>query len=145
MQALDILDSSLQWETERLNRIHKEALELRKKQARDEPIRNETATDDPASPIIRAAQFSKAAVVDAASLRSEWIDKVFRIPRMRSALIPLDEGKEGAEWSKPFSLLKADIEPLGSFFSGYRQSCLFMDGGGAEPQLDFTVRALLDL
>ncbi|WP_057290487.1 hypothetical protein [Noviherbaspirillum sp. Root189] len=145
MQALDILDSPLQWETERQNRIHKEALELRRKQARDEPMRNETAADDPASPIIRAAQFSKAAVVDAASLRSEWIDKVLRIPRMRSALIPLDDEKEGAEWSKPFSLLKADIEPLASFFSGYRQSRLFMDGGDAEPQLDFTVRALLDL
>jgi hypothetical protein len=145
MQALDILDSPLQWETERQNRIHKEALELRKKQARNEPVRNEASADDSASPLIRAAQFPKAAVVDAASLRGEWIDKIFRIPRMRSALIPLDEEKEGAEWSKPFSLLKADIEPFASFFSGYRQSRLFMDGGDAEPQLDFTVRALLDL
>ena len=144
MQALDTLDSPLQWETERQNRILKEALELRKKQARNEPVRSDASAEDPASPIIRAAQFSKAAAIDVASLRSEWIDKVFRIPRMRSALIPFDNEKDGEEWSKPFSLLKADIEPLASFFTGYRQSRLFMDGGG-EPQLDFTVRALLDL
>ncbi|RJF98949.1 hypothetical protein D3871_10830 [Noviherbaspirillum saxi] len=160
MQALDILDSPLQWETERQNRIHQDAIELRRKQARIDVTHREMPAEhqqlpDPHANAMRAVQTAHLASTDAASLRGEWVDKVFRIPRMRSALIPLDDAKEGAEWSKPFALRKADIEPLASFFSGYKQSRLFMPGlaeshideedGLAEAKLDFAVRALLDL
>jgi hypothetical protein len=34
MQVLDLRDNSLQWETERQNRIHQDAVEQKKKQAR---------------------------------------------------------------------------------------------------------------
>lgn len=144
MQALDVLnvlDSPLRWETERQNRIHQEALEQKKKQPRAVDARKDlhlvanTAQDKNTSAGITVPQ--------------EWLDKVRNIPDMRSALIPLDEQAEGSEWSKPFSLCKADMEPWLSFYRGYRESRLFLGNASADQldasQLDFPVRALLEL
>lgn len=76
--------------------------------------------------------------------------RILSIPDIRSALIPLDESSEGAGWSKPFSLSKADLEPWLSFLRGYRQSRLFPDAGhnadgGNEAQLDILIQAFLEL
>jgi hypothetical protein len=84
----------------------------------------------------------------------EWIDKIHRIPNMRSALIPPDDDLNIEGWSKPFSLHKADMEPWLSYYKGYKQSRLFIETSAArnaaageqgELSLDFPVRALLEL
>lgn len=142
MQALDLRDNSLQWETERQNRIHQEAQEQKKKQMRLESARREAPLVDAASPRLAIAL-------------EEWIEKVHRIPHMRSALIPPDDELNVEGWSKPFSLCKADMEPWLSFYKGYKQSRLFVEAssanrhavadGQSELFLDFPVRALLEL
>ncbi|WP_136414973.1 hypothetical protein [Herbaspirillum sp. ST 5-3] len=144
MQALDVLnvlDSPLRWETERQNRIHQEALEQKKKQPRTVDARKDLRL------IANPAQDKNTSA--AVTLPQEWVDKVRNIPDMRSALIPLDEQTEGSEWSKPFSLCKADMEPWLSFYQGYRESRLFLENASADQQdasqLDFPVRALLEL
>jgi hypothetical protein len=88
-------------------------------------------------------------LVDGAATASPpWQDKLQAVPAMRSALIPLDAGEE-ANWSKPFSLLKADFEPWLSYYTGYRNSRLFLQAAGPirrDPKaLDYPVRALLEL
>ncbi|HYD96843.1 MAG TPA: hypothetical protein VEC01_16050 [Noviherbaspirillum sp.] len=134
MHALDLRDNALQWESERQNRIHQDALEQKKKQMRLEAVRRDAPAERaPAAPPLPL---------------EELIDKVYRIPDMRSALMPLDDDAE--TWSKPFSLAKADMEPWLSFYKGYRQSRLFLEGAGAVaesgmPALDFPVQALLEL
>lgn len=146
MQTLDVIDSALQWETERQNRLHQQALELKKKQAADEARQ------------MREAPATMPAAAAAADAPTGFPDKVGRIPDMRSALIPLDEagaGDDGA-WSKPFALTKADLEPWTSFLAGYNQSRLFLQPatGSASAEaaraqdpsrLDYAVRALLAL
>lgn len=140
MQALELRDDSLQWETERQNRIHQTAIEKKKKQVQQERVRGD-------------APYTEAAMGVAFFQMEEWLEKVNRIPDMRSALIPLEDGQEEQVWSKPFSLVKADMEPWLSFYKGYRQSRLFLesprsreasaDDPGA--MLDYPVRALLEL
>lgn len=157
MHALDVVDNPLQWETERQNRILQEAAEQRKKlapgAAGHAPQRKDGAAvrKEAAAPNDGA---QKSFIGDVDRLRDYWIDKVLRIPRIRSALIPLDDESEGELWSKPLSLRKADIEPFASFFRGYCRSRLFLEpvtlrGGqieGSEAlQLDFPVRALFEL
>jgi len=135
MQALELRDNALQWETERQNRLLQSAAEQRKKQTRLEAVQRQQA------PEVKSEA--------AASIRlDEWVDKVNAIPDIRSALIPLDDA-EG--WSKPFSLAKADLEPWLSYFKGYRQSRLFLAHAvhdAANPDaasIDYPVRALLEL
>ncbi len=157
MQALDVLDNPLQWETERQNRIHQVAIEQKKKQMRADDARRERQlvgnTSEGKSPAFSVP--SGAITHNAAGIADQWTDKVRHIPDMRLALIPLDEGSEGKEWSKPFSLFKADMEPWLSFYQGYRESRLFLEASSSahahagdassERQLDFPVRALLEL
>lgn len=147
MQAIDVLDSPLRWETERQNRIHQEALEQRKKAARGDVFNH--SADASASrdtvPISAASRVPHGREDELVLSGNAWSDYLFRVPAMRSALIPLDEANEGAEWSKPFSLQKADMEPWLSFFKGYKQSRLFLEARGEDLQLDFPVRALLGL
>lgn len=140
MQAIDVLDSPLRWETERQNRIHQDALEQRKKPARGGAFNHPLDAAPSAVSRVPHGQEDEAFIVG-----GEGSDYLFRVPVMRSALIPLDEANEGADWSKPFSLQKADIEPWLSFFKGYKQSRLFLESRGDGLQLDFPVRALLDL
>lgn len=170
MQALDLRNNSLQWETERQNRIHQEAVEQKKKQMRVDNARRELQFIDK---VVQDAAGSNdyrsdrqglpqnlqrqggAAFNSMTNPTGEWADKVRRIPEMRSAWIPLDESAEGGEWSRPFALSKADMEPWLSFFKGYWASRLFLEvapanrnqahGEKSEPQLDFAVRALLEL
>ena len=92
----------------------------------------------------KKSQLSSMADVDDSSGR------IRSLPDMRAALIPLDEKSEGSDWSKPFSLIKADLEPWLSFLRGYRQSRLFPDaardaGGENELQLDIVIQAFLEL
>lgn len=111
MHTLDVIGSALQWETERQNRLHQQAIEEKKKHAE---------TDIPVS----AAAPAEAAAASAPP------DLVGRVPAIRSALIPVDEEEGGAPdgeiWSKPFALTKADFEPWTSFLAGYNQSRLFL-------------------
>src|SRR3982751_3011912 len=60
-----------------------------------------------------------------AAVLGEWRDCVRTIPDIRSALLPLDPSETGIEWSKAFSLPKADLEPWVSFLKGYQASSLF--------------------
>lgn len=139
MQAIDILDSPLRWETERQNRIHQQALEQRKKSAPGGA--NQIYSNAAPEPIGAVAVSGD----EAAAEGGEWMDYLFRVPAMRSALIPLDEASEGSDWSKPFALQKADVEPWLSFYKGYKQSRLFLEMREEGLQLDYPVRALLDL
>lgn len=135
VHTLDVIDSALQWETERQNKLHQQALEQKKKPEQEEA---------------HAASVPAAARQDTPKQRADtgtgWPDKVRLIPDMRSALIPLDEKAEGSDWSKPFSLLKADMQPWLSFLEGYGQSRLFLrTGDSMRIQLDHAVCALLEL
>ena len=143
MQALDLRDHALQWETERQNRIHHETIEQKKKQAGLESVRREPLHPD--------SVFQPVPIPT-----DEWIEKIHRVPNIRSALIPLEDDLNVEGWSKPFSLCKAaNIEPWLSFYKGYQQSRLFIgvssaargDRSEEQPtwQLDFPVRALLEL
>lgn len=162
MHALDVVDNPLHWETERQNRIHQEAVEQRKKLAGSASgsgtAPRNVARNDAMSGTTEAAHAAdsgqRSFLGDADRLRYYWIDKVLRIPRIRSALIPLDETSEADSWSKPLSLKKADIEPFASFFRGYCRSRLFLEpvslragqiDSSEALQLDFPVRALFEL
>lgn len=139
MHALDLRDNALQWESERQNRLLKTAAEQKKKQTRLSAVETPPAATGGAGDVTMSAHLG------------EWLDKVVRIPELRSALVPLEEEEDG--WSKPFSLAKADMEPWTSYYKGYRQSRLFLhspssitsDGPSAEAQIDYPVRALLEL
>lgn len=136
MQALDLRDNALQWETERQNRLHQSAVEQKKKQMRQDSARREAP-----SPAAGARGVPIAL--------EEWLEKVNRIPDMRSALIPLEDHDDAEAWSKPFSLAKADMEPWLSYYKGYMESRLFLSSPGArdavDAMLDYPVRALLEL
>lgn len=139
MQALELRDNSLQWETERQNRILQDAVEQKKKRMSMENAQ-------------RGEPRAHAMPAELPTALEEWVEKVHRIPEMRSALIPFDEGADTEEWSKPFSLAKADMEPWLSFYRGYKQSRLFLEMSPAQsadpgrwPALDYAVRAILEL
>ncbi|HJW57079.1 MAG TPA: hypothetical protein VJ577_17580 [Burkholderiaceae bacterium] len=90
-----------------------------------------------------------------ASPVEKWTEKVRRIPDIRSGLIPLDKANEDSQWSKAFSLSKADMEPWLSFYKGYQESRLFSGrehgnghgnlSGKLESSLDGEIRAILEL
>lgn len=166
--AISLRDNPLQWETERQNRMLQEALEQKKKLARGNDASKasrfiEKVTQDLASAgdyLTGAASHlsqdhpQSAAIPDvAAHSATEYAGKVRRIPGMRSAWIPLDETTEGGEWSMPFSLPKADMEPWRSFLQGYYESRVFLEAPAPQVaayppsplQLDFAVRAILEL
>ena len=152
MQALDVLDHALHWETERQNRALQDALEYKKRQ-RAEGARRDLQY--PAAHQGAAVSNTADSGHRAATLTGEWVDQLHRIPEIRSALVPIDQTAEGSEWSRPFSLFKADIEPWLSFMRGYNASRLFLDTSLAaagtpvearnESQIDYPVRALLEL
>lgn len=151
MQAMDLPKNALQWETERQNRIHQDAIELKKKQMEREEA---SKSAQPAEKMIREVSLSKIAPDGAEGSVNERTDALRRIPEMRSALMPWDEDADGASWSKPFSLLKADLEPWLSYYNGYAQSRLFLSaqtpvdsviGSRSESVIDYAVRALLEL
>ena len=94
-------------------------------------------------------------VIANAAVLGEWRDCVRTIPDIRSALLPLNQSETGIEWSKAFSLPKADLEPWVSFLNGYQASSLFTaatrpvhtDPSSQQPalQLQFEVQAILEL
>jgi hypothetical protein len=181
MPAPNVPKSALQRETERQNRIHQEAIEKKKKQMRQEDGRtdsqfagnippkgavskqragdrqeaeNRTAGIIPTSGTGDLVGRVDGSVVETNGLTQEGTDRLRHIPDMRSALIPLTETSDSSEWSKPFSLSKADMEPWLSFYKGYKQSRLFLETASSqtslaeeenELSLDFAVRALLEL
>lgn len=126
MHALEVRPDVLDWESERHNRLMQQ----------DQRARNDEAR-------------GRLQLVDAPPAAPPWLDKLQAIPAIRSGLIPLDEANEYDVWSKPFSLVKADFEPWLSFYTGYLGSRLFLNapkrGQDGPPELDFPIRALLDL
>lgn len=137
----------LERETERQQRLQQEArkaLEQKRAQLRGEPLKKE-----PCSAPLSAQQhvpLSQQAVAQASV--SESINRLFSIPEIRSALIPIDEALEGKQWSKPFSLVKAEMEPWASYLQGYYASRLFplsADSQGGKLTIDVAVQALLEL
>ncbi|HZW13074.1 MAG TPA: hypothetical protein VFF81_07775 [Noviherbaspirillum sp.] len=151
MQAMGLPRNALQWETERQNRIHQEAIEQKKTQMRhDEAGKNL----QPAEKMIREVALSDASPDGAEGVVQERTEALRRIPDMRSALMPFDDDAESASWSKPFSLLKADLEPWLSYYKGYASSRLFLEAPSAdnlgaimrsESSIDYAVHALLEL
>lgn len=134
MQALELRDNPLQWETERQNRILQSAIDNKRQMSMENGRRRNPD--------------SRAVPEEVQVSMEDWIDKLHRIPGMRSALIPFEDGANAEEWSKPFSLAKADIEPWVSFYKGYKQSRLFLEGQPDPerwPAPDHAVRALLEL
>ena len=136
----------LERETERQQRLQQEArkaFEQKRAQLRGEPLTPEVC---PVSSPTQAPlpQQSVAAQVSA----NESIAKLCSIPEIRSALIPLDEALEGKQWSKPFSLVKAEMEPWAAYLQGYYVSRLFplpADSPGSQLSIDVAVQALLEL
>lgn len=137
----------LERETERQQRLQQEArkaFEQKRAQLRGEPLKPEVWPMP--SPAQRAPlpQQSVAAQVSA----NESINKLCSIPEIRSALIPLDEALEGEQWSKPFSLAKAEMEPWAAYLQGYYASRLFplpADSPSSQLSMDVAVQALLEL
>lgn len=128
MQAIDlredVLEQALQWDSARQHRLQQ------KVDAVEPEPRTRLQLVDPSLPIA-----------------PPWQDKLQAIPAMRSALIALAVD-EGASWSKPFTLTKADFEPWLAFYAGYCNSRLFLHGRKAadgKPELDYPLRALLQL
>jgi len=151
MQAMDLPKNALQWETARQNRIHQEAVELKKKQmAQDGAGTNFVHAET----MIREVSLSGSEAERAEESARGRTDALRRIPEMRSALMPRDQEADSASWSKPFSLLKADLEPWTSYYKGYAQSRLFLAetvsadaaiAGRDVSAIDYAVRALLEL
>lgn len=151
MQAMDLPKNALQWETARQNRIHQEAIELKKKQMEQEEA---SKNSQPAEKMFREVSLSRIAPEGVEGSTHERTDALRRIPEMRSALMPWDDENDSGSWSKPFSLLKADLEPWLSYYKGYAQSRLFLDasasadpgiGSRNECAIDYAVCALLEL
>lgn len=100
---------------------------------------------------MRGGEHVAPMMAGAGQSRSEHIACVRKLPDIRSALVPLDESREGGGWSKPFSLPKADMEPWVSFLRGYRESSLFPYAASADRQpgreleVDAAVQALFEL
>lgn len=178
MPDRDLAASHLQRETERQNRIYQDAIARKKTQPRAEEARVEPRLAEAAGSQGAANRFAappaSAPSGDAGNRSSDrfagafsgdadapnavedpaqaWNQKLRHIPDIRSALIPLPEQTDATGWSKPFSLVKADMEPWLSFYRGYVQSRLFLDAssslggeGRSGPSVDFAVRALLEL
>lgn len=179
MPDRDLAASHLQRETERQNRIYQDAIARKKNQTRAEDARIEPQFAQPVGGKIAANRFAppqrdepssdgadarpaadafpshagpSEPSVTAEDPAQAWSQKLRRIPDIRSALIPMPDQADAGIWSKPFSLVKADMEPWLSFYKGYTQSRLFLDGASAlageerrVPSVDFAVRALLDL
>ncbi|HJV74140.1 MAG TPA: hypothetical protein VJ654_07975 [Noviherbaspirillum sp.] len=152
MQAQNLSKSALQLETERQNRIYRDAIEQKKKQMRPEEGGSARQVSEKRNPDIAPSPADTHS--DTSEPSDVPTDRLRHIPDMRSALIPLDEATEERIWSKPFSLPKADIEPWLSYCKGYWQSKLFLEtfsglkpmtGDGFELPVDFAVRALLEL
>lgn len=152
------MDDLLQQETERQRRLLEEArkaVEQEKARMRQGGARRVEPTLDkePAmsasqqEPIVQVEAARSAAAEVRALPETEFIIPLRRIPDMRSALIPLDEGADGAIWSKPFSLPRADMEPWLSFLRGYRASALFPEhvSAGSALRVDAAVQALFEL
>lgn len=141
-------------ETERQQRLQQEArkaLEQKKNQLRGNESHKRNMADEaplqrprqPVQPVSSPSLQASAPVEEAAG---ESIDRLRSIPEIRSALIPIDIAIEGDQWSKPFLLSKADVEPWTSYLQGYHASRLF-PGGGQPGQLkiDVAVQALFEL
>lgn len=146
MQSQDLSRSALELETERQNRIYREAVEQKKRQMRpEEGDKTSLIAEEPIPTAQRSGDLSPGKT-EPAELQP---DRLRHIPEMRSALIPLDDEAGEGTWSKPFSLPRADIEPWLSYCKGYRQSKLFLETLSAkengECSVDFAVRALLEL
>lgn len=150
MHAMDLPKNALQWETERQNRIHQDAIEQKKKQMLHDEV---SAGLQPAEKMIREVSLANAPDDSVGAVQGRT-DALRRIPDMRSALMPFNDDAESASWSKPFSLLKADFEPWLSYYKGYAGSRLFLDTTSAdnssavtrsESSIDYAVRALLEL
>lgn len=138
-------------ETERQQRLQQEArkaLEQKKAQLRGvQPPKRTMADDTPLQPPQQPVPHV-AAVPPAAAFEdpNESIDRLRSIPEIRSALIPIDIDVEGDQWSKPFLLSKADVEPWTSYLQGYYASRLFPGGSQSGPlKIDDAVQALLEL
>lgn len=128
MQAIDlreeVLEQALEWES-----VRQHGLQQKPDAIEPEP-RTRLQLVDPSLPIA-----------------PPWQDKLQAIPAMRSALIALAPD-DGASWSKPFTLTKADFEPWLAFYAGYCHSRLFLHGrktADGKPELDYPLRALLQL
>ncbi|WP_460842308.1 hypothetical protein [Noviherbaspirillum agri] len=144
--------NALQWETERQNRVHQEAVEQKKKQMHLDKAGTRV---QPAENMIREVSLSRDLPDGVEEVVQQRTDALRRIPDMRSALVPFDDDAEGESWSKPFSLMKADLDPWLSYYKGYATSRLFLDVPPAdspasavsrnEASIDYAVRALLEL
>lgn len=141
-------------ETERQQRLQQEArkaLEQKKAQLRGtESSKRSMAGESPrqhpghSTTTPSAAAFNT--VASATESATDSIDRLRSIPEIRSALIPIDVTVEGDQWSKPFLLTKADVEPWISYLQGYHASRLFPGGNQSEqPKIDVAVQALLEL
>jgi len=137
----------LERETERQQRLQQEArkaFEQKRAQLRGEPLKPEVQSAPFPAQHAPLLQPSVAAQVSA----NESIARLCSIPEIRSALIPLDEALEGKQWSKPFSLVKAEMEPWAAYLQGYYGSRLFplaTDSPGSQLTIDVAVQALLEL
>lgn len=140
-------------ETERQQRLQQEArkaLEQKKAQLRGVESHKRNMADEaplqrPQQPVQSASTPSPRAAAPAEEA-SDSIDRLRSIPEIRSALIPVDIAVEGDQWSKPFLLSKADVEPWTSYLQGYYASRLFPGGGQlGQLKIDVAVQALLEL
>lgn len=137
----------LERETERQQRLQQEArkaFEQKRAQLRGEPLKPEVRPVSSPAQHTPLPQQSVAAQV----LVNESIARLCSIPEIRSALIPLDETLEGKQWSNPFSLVKAEMEPWAAYLQGYYASRLFplsADSPGSQLSIDVAVQALLEL
>lgn len=141
-------------ETERQQRLQQEArkaLEQKKAQLRGVETHKRTMADEaplqrPQQPPQSSSAASPRTAAATQEAASESIDRLRSIPEIRSALIPLDIAVEGDQWSKPFALSKADVEPWISYLQGYYASRLFPGGGqSGQLKIDVAVQALLEL
>lgn len=140
-------------ETERQQKLQQEArkaLEQKKAQLRgvESPQRDMARNEQQraAQPVQTPVESMLHASAAANESAGESIDRLRSIPEIRSALIPLDTAIEGEQWSKPFLLSKADVEPWTSFQQGYFASRLFPGGTqGGHLKIDVAVQALLEL
>lgn len=141
-------------ETERQQRLQQEArkaLEQKKAQLRGSESIKRNMVDE--APLQHPGQSTQAPSVasfnttaSATDSATESIERLRSIPEIRSALIPIDIAVEGDQWSKPFLLSKADVEPWISYLQGYYASRLFPGGDQSElPTIDVAVQALLQL
>jgi hypothetical protein len=140
-------------ETERQQRLQQEArkaLEQKKALLRGGESTKRSMADE--APLQRPGQSTQAAspapntTASATDSATDSIERLRSIPEIRSALIPIDIAVEGDQWSKPFLLSKADVEPWISYLQGYHASRLFPGGNQSElPTIDVAVQALLQL